>query len=179
MGAVPNGGNYETTAHSCFRVDFSICYLRHQRHLGALVFPLPLWEGVGGGSPHGTILLVVKFHPSRNTTGGTMSTSFARALRKNPTKAEHLLWYFLSRRQMNNLKFRRQEPIGRYIVDFVCYSRKLIIEIDGGQHATQHEYDQERTAWLNSQGFRVLRFWNNEVLANTEGVLTVIMKESA
>jgi len=87
-----------------------------------------------------------------------------------------LLWRHLRRKQLHGLKFRRQEQIGRFIADFVCYEHALIIEADGGQHAVEKEKDLKRTAWLNSQGFTVLRFWNNEILSNTEGVLEVIFK---
>ena len=73
-------------------------------------------------------------------------------------------------------KFKRQEPLGLYVVDFVCYEAKLIVELDGGQHADQKEADEERTRWLASQGFRVLRFWNNDVLTNISGVMQVIEK---
>ena len=76
-------------------------------------------------------------------------------------------------RQFNGFKFRRQQPLGRYVVDFVCLSKKLIVEVDGGQHATSPG-DLERTAWLGSQGFRVLRFWNNQVLGDIESVTKVI-----
>ena len=106
-----------------------------------------------------------------------MSISRAQELRNNPTKAEYLLWYYLGRKQMKGFRFRRQQKIGHYIVDFVCYKKKLIVELDGGQHATQTVYDSERTRWLESQGFKVLRFWNNQVLVNTEVVLDVIFKE--
>ena len=100
----------------------------------------------------------------------------ARRLRRESTEAEKRLWNKLRARQLLGAKFRRQAPIGPYIVDFVCFERKLVIEIDGGQHAEhdQRAYDEERTKWLKSQGFRVLRFWNNEVLGNLEGVLTRI-----
>jgi len=101
-------------------------------------------------------------------------TEVARTLRKSSTEAEQRIWRYLRARQLEGLKFRRQEQIGRYIVDFVCYEKSLIIEADGGQHATEREKDEERTLWLNSQGFRVLRFWNNEILTNTEGVIAVI-----
>ena len=106
-----------------------------------------------------------------------MPTSHARDHRNNPTKAEYRLWYYLSRRQMKGFRFRRQQQIGRFIVDFVCYEKKLIVELDGGQHSEQQVYDSERTRWLVSQGFKVLRFWNNEVLGNMEGVLGVIAQE--
>ena len=101
-------------------------------------------------------------------------TDTARKLRKESTDAEQLLWGHLRRKQLHGLKFRRQEQIGRFIADFVCYEHALIIEADGGQHAVEKEKDLERTAWLNSQGFTVLRFWNNEILTNPEGVLEVI-----
>ncbi len=103
-----------------------------------------------------------------------MNRDFARDLRKDMTDAERKLWTFLKLRQFRGKKFRRQAPIGTYIVDFVCFETKLIIELDGGQHSTQVEYDQERTNWLNSQGFRVLRFWNFQVLEETDSVLEAI-----
>ncbi len=86
------------------------------------------------------------------------------------------MWRHLKARQLSGLKFRRQEQIGRFIADFVCYECRLIVEADGGQHAGEQEKDAERTAWLESQGFRVIRFWNNEILNNIEGVLAVIEK---
>ena len=94
----------------------------------------------------------------------------ARALRHNPTEAEKLLWRQLRLWQLDGFKFRRQQPLGKYIVDFVCFERKLIIELDGGQHAEQIEYDLERDGWLQEQSFTVLRFWNHEVLGNIESV---------
>ena len=101
-------------------------------------------------------------------------TAVARGLRKNSTDAERLLWRHLKAKQLDGLKFRQQEQIGRFIADFVCYEKRLIIEADGGQHAQEKEKDEERTQWLNSQGFTVLRFWNNEILTNIEGVMEVI-----
>ena len=79
-------------------------------------------------------------------------------------------------RQIGGYKFRRQQPIGPYIVDFVSFERKVIIEVDGGQHSQQTEYDAERTAWLNAQGYRVLRFWNNQILEEVEAVKAGILK---
>ena len=79
-------------------------------------------------------------------------------------------------RQISEYKFRRQQPIGPYIVDFVSFERKVIIEVDGGQHSQQTEYDAERTAWLNAQGYRVLRFWNNQILEEVEAVKAGILK---
>ena len=95
-------------------------------------------------------------------------TPVARRLRGEPTEAERHLWHVLRSKSMN-VKFRRQTIIGRYIVDFVCFEKKLIIEIDGGQH-NQSKLDIKRDEWLNSQGFNVIRFWNNEVLGNLDGV---------
>lgn len=77
---------------------------------------------------------------------------------------------------MSGLKFRRQEQIGRFVVDFVCYERRLIVEADGGQHALEQAKDAERTRWLNAQGFTVVRFWNHEILTNCEGVLESIQR---
>ena len=101
----------------------------------------------------------------------------ARKLRKSMTDAERKLWYILRRRYLEKYRFRRQVPVGSYIVDFLSYELRLIIEIDGGQHADQIEYDNRRTLWLEEQGYRVLRFWNNEVLTNLDGVAEVIMRE--
>ncbi len=99
----------------------------------------------------------------------------ARNLRQLSTDAERLLWRHLRDRQLVGLKFRRQRPFGNFIVDFVCLEQRLIVEVDGGQHATQRQKDASREAFLMQQGFRVLRFWNNEVLGNTEGVLEAIV----
>ena len=98
------------------------------------------------------------------------NTTKARQLRKNPTDAERALWGILRQRQPRGHRFRRQAPIGPYIVDFVCFENKLVIEVDGGQHAAQSEYDAARTVWLENHGFRVMRFWNNEVLVETDAV---------
>jgi very-short-patch-repair endonuclease len=87
----------------------------------------------------------------------------AREMRRDPTDAEKRLWRLLRDRRLGQIKFRRQEQLGRYVVDFVCFEQKLIIELDGGQHA-ESAYDAQRDAWLASCGFTVLRFWNNEVL---------------
>src|SRR5580658_10573018 len=91
------------------------------------------------------------------------------ALRQNATDAERRLWAVLRHRQLQGYKFRRQRPIGRFIVDFACTKHHLVIEADGGQHS-DNAADDERTAWLESQGWRVLRFWNNDILSNIEGV---------
>jgi very-short-patch-repair endonuclease len=96
----------------------------------------------------------------------------ARQLRRTPTDAEIRLWSRLRRQQLEGFRFRRQHPIGPYVVDFFCAEAKLIVEVDGGQHADD---SATRTRWLEARGYRVIRFWNNEVLANTEGVLITIL----
>lgn len=106
-----------------------------------------------------------------------MGTEIARRLRRDMTDAERALWRLLRSRQLSGFKFRRQQPIRRYILDFVCFSHRLVIEVDGGQHADVTEYDRTRTDFLNREGFRVLRFWNNEVLQNREGVCETILEE--
>lgn len=98
----------------------------------------------------------------------------ARELRQNQTLAEQAMWQQLRAKRFSGFKFRRQEPIGRYIADFVCFSAKLIIELDGEQHLAQREHDENRDTWLATQGFRVLRFWNNEWLSQPEAVLDTI-----
>jgi very-short-patch-repair endonuclease len=103
--------------------------------------------------------------------------NFARSLRVNQTDAEVHIWSHLRRRGLANARFRRQITIDPYIVDFVCTDCMLIIELDGGQHAEQVEYDERRTKFLESLGYRVMRFWNNDVLENTDGVLQVILAE--
>jgi very-short-patch-repair endonuclease len=103
-----------------------------------------------------------------------MPNHTARALRRTPTDAEIRLWAMLRGRRLADFKFRRQHPIGRFVADFVCTKHRLIVEADGGQHADS-EADAEPTQWLESQGWRVLRFWNNDILANSEGVLEAIL----
>lgn len=100
-----------------------------------------------------------------------MPDSTARRLRKTMTDAEQALWRHLRGRQLAGFRFRRQVPIGRYIVDFACLDVGLIVEVDGGQHEINRDDDAIRDAWLVKEGYRVLRFWNNDVLSNREGVL--------
>ena len=92
------------------------------------------------------------------------------------TEAEKVMWLLLRSRQLAGFKFRRQQPITRYIVDFVCFSHSLVIEIDGGQHADTTITEERRSAFLAAEGFRVLRFWNNDVLENREGVCARILQ---
>lgn len=98
----------------------------------------------------------------------------AKALRAHQTDAEQRLWHHLRAHRFLGLKFKRQKPIGPYIVDFACVERGLAVELDGGQHADQAAYDEARTRFLHEQGYRVLRFWNDEVLRSTDAVLDQI-----
>ena len=92
------------------------------------------------------------------------------------TDAEQVLWQRLRRKQIDGLRFRRQFPLGHYIVDFVCLPARLIVEVDGGQHMEAIEYDTARDFWLGSQEFRVLQFWNNQVLHETDAVIEEILQ---
>ena len=98
----------------------------------------------------------------------------AKSLRTHQTEAEQRLWYHLRAHRFMGLKFKRQKPMGPYIVDFVCLEHRLIIELDGGQHADQKSYDSQRDAWLRGQGFQVMRFWNNDVMKQLDEVLEQI-----
>jgi very-short-patch-repair endonuclease len=98
------------------------------------------------------------------------SGKLQRRLRNNLSDAEQALWHLLRGRQIHGLKFRRQHPFGDYILDFICLENKLVIEVDGGQHGQQAEYDENRTQKLQAAGFRVLRLWDNEVLKEIESV---------
>ena len=102
---------------------------------------------------------------------------FARRLRRHSTDAEKLLWSRLRGRRLRAIKFKRQVPLFGYVVDFAALENKLIIERDGGQHAMQAERDKARTVALENAGYRVIRFWNNEVLSNLDGVLESIVQE--
>ncbi len=103
-----------------------------------------------------------------------MANQKARRLRADQTEVEKRLWLRLRDRGMLGLKFRRQVPLGPYVADFVCAERALIVELDGGQHGSSEARDDRRTAWLESRGWRVVRFWNNEVGENIDGVLHAI-----
>jgi very-short-patch-repair endonuclease len=100
----------------------------------------------------------------------------ARDLRKNLTNAERILWNQLRLKQVGGHKYRRQHPLGNYIVDFVCLEKRLVIELDGGQHAEQSLYDENREAWIISQGYQVLRFWNNQIFNELDAVKQTIYK---
>ena len=105
-------------------------------------------------------------------------TNSARALRRRMTDAELRIWYLLRGRHLVGFKFRRQHPIGPYVVDFVCLEQKLVIELDGGQHASDPN-DLRRDAFLQRNGFRVLRFWNNEALSHTAAVCESILRAAS
>ena len=98
-------------------------------------------------------------------------TKLAKTLRKRSTDAELLLWQRLKARRLEGIKFRRQQPIDKFIVDFLSFEKRIIIELDGGQHAENRQEDRERDRFLTQAGFKILRFWNNEVLENLDGVL--------
>ncbi len=103
----------------------------------------------------------------------------AKSLRRDSTQAEKVLWTHLRNKHRCGFKFRRQQVIRQFIVDFVCFEARLVIELDGGQHAVEKDKDRERDSWLCGQGFHVLRFWNHEVLGNIHGVLEVIERRLA
>jgi len=112
---------------------------------------------------------------SEKTTRIRASTKqHSRTLRREMTDAEKLLWRHLRMEQIGGYKFRRQHPVGNYILDFVCLEAALVLEVDGGQHADSADKDMIRTQWLETKGLHVIRFWNNEVLNNIEGVTFVI-----
>jgi len=121
--------------------------------------PSPLW---GEGRVRGEVEMSIVCESPRD---------FARGLRRRQSDAERRIWARLRDRRLLGAKFARQVPIGPYVVDFCCRDRKLIVELDGGQHAMHVNYDAGRTAFLQAMGYRVLRFWDNEVLGNTDGML--------
>ena len=138
---------------------------RFAKHFaGAALSPSPSGRGVGVRENYPTIPETLLTH--------------ARELRKSSTDAEQLLWGLLRDRQLLDFKFRRQHPLGSYIIDFYCHEVKLAIELDGGQHAeaAKLKHDEKRSACLKEQGITVLRFWNNEALMNTEGMLQIIFE---
>jgi very-short-patch-repair endonuclease len=103
----------------------------------------------------------------------------AKQLRTGQTETEQRLWYYLRGHRFLDLKFKRQKPLGRYIVDFICHECNLIVELDGGQHQQNAEYDRRRDAWLQAQGYTVLRFWNHQVMQQIDDVLEAIRVAAA
>ena len=116
----------------------------------------------------------VRTQEPRLSVKARMLQAFARRLRHNQTDAEQRLWQRIRNQQVDGAKFRRQQRLGPYIVDFCCLERKLMVELDGGQHADHAQEDQRRTEFLEQEGYRVLRFWNHEILANLDAVLEQI-----
>jgi very-short-patch-repair endonuclease len=113
-------------------------------------------------------------HPMPPKRANPKSYETARHLRKLPTPAEKKLWMALRGNKLKGLHFRRQHAIGKYIIDFICVKRKLAIELDGTQHLEQSDYDIQRTAYLESQGYKVIRFWNDQIMNDIEGVIRSI-----
>jgi|WetSurMetagenome_2_1015567.scaffolds.fasta_scaffold00140_2 ATP-dependent helicase HrpA len=158
-------GGVATTVSSLDEGSLTPTLSRGEREPGLMsstVSPSPSGRGVG-----------VREQPKPHAALPETLLTHARELRKNSTDAEQLLWGLLKDRQLLDFKFRRQHPLNSYVLDFYCHEAKLAIELDGGQHAedAQLRHDEKRSAWLKEQGITVLRFWNNEVLTNTEGVL--------
>jgi very-short-patch-repair endonuclease len=133
---------------------------------------------MGDGALQVEDLRMKKFLPPDAGEGqdGGMERSSAKDLRTNPTEADRILWQHLRLRQFGGHKFRRQQPLGYYVVDFACLEKRLVVEVDGGQHNTQIAYDEQRAAWIEAQGFRVLRFWNHEIMQNIEAVKEAIWR---
>ena len=148
-----------------------------------LSFPSPLWGGVRGGGREGR--MVARQNERRMWTRADRSIPAsqrerARQMRREPTDAERKLWLHLRKRlPLTGTHFRRQVRIGPYIADFACHRCRVIIEVDGGQHAENVSADQKRTQRLEADGYRVLRFWNNDVLSNIDGVLVEIVNAIA
>ena len=160
----------EDMARALFKswfVDFDPVHAKAalERHAPSHHSPLEGESARQGRSPQSSRWGVVRRGYPRH------ALTAARTLRRNRTDAEGLLWHYLRNKQLDGYRFRRQQPIGRYIVDFACLSRKVLIELDGGQHAEQTSRDEKRDAFLRARGYRVLRFWNTEVFENCFGVL--------
>ena len=143
------------------------------RKLGLL--PSPLWGGVGGGGHRREAMRIREISRGR-AKKPLRHRQLAREMRRAPTDAERRLWWHLRHSLgIEGTHFRRQVQIDRYIVDFACHAKRLIIEVDGGQHGTQAAADDERTKVLQAHGYVVLRYWNNDVLQNIDGVLEDIL----
>jgi len=133
----------------------------------AVNLPPPLKGRAGEGGNKKTL-------PQRQEHPGTLPR--AKRLRGNLTEAEQRLWSRLRRRQLDGHRFRRQAPLGPFVADFACLAEKLVVELDGGQHVADVPRDRARDAWLAERGYRVLRFWNNDVLRDTDAVLVEILR---
>ncbi len=129
-------------------------------------FSVPFGGGAEGGRGYNAVM------PAKRSNPKTMHR--AGELRREPTPAEAKLWAYLRGDKLNGVSFRRQHAIGNFIPDFVSIKRKMIIELDGGHHLEQAEYDIERSEYFESQGYKVIRFWNNDVMNDLNGVIRVI-----
>ena len=145
-------------------------YVQAARYLSDTYNPSPA-SGRGAGVRAG----VISSQPRAPAAVPAKLLAHARDLRRTATDAETLLWHLLRNRALDNAKFRRQHPEAGYILDFYCAEARLVIELDGGQHVERETYDESRTAVLNARGIRVLRFWNDQVLKETESVLEQIL----
>lgn len=152
VSGLPGEGDF------CCLLYVPVCS-NHFFHARQSEIPPPRWGRLGGGDMTGNL------------------TNIAKMLRLRSTEAEKVLWQKLRDRQLEGCKFRRQQPIGPYMVDFVNFEKGIIIELDGGQHATDIESDTEREAWLRGEGFQIIRFWNNDVFQNLEGVMETIRRK--
>jgi very-short-patch-repair endonuclease len=119
---------------------------------------------------------VVKEQTFEDRIKAAPKRAYAKQQRRNETDAEKKFWWLVRGRKIARKKFRRQYTIGPYIADFVCLEAQLIVELDGSQHAVRKHYDRKRDAFLASQGFRVLRIWNIDLLTNTEGVMETVFR---
>ena len=161
----------EAMAQALFKswfIDFDPVHAKatlKQQAASKITPPLRGSRQAKGASPQARRWGVIR----RGYTQRTLTT--AQTLRRNRTDAEGLLWHYLRHNQLDGHRFRRQHPIGPYIIDFACLARKVLIELDGSQHAERQADDKKRDAFLRTQGYRVLRFWNNEVFENCFGVL--------
>jgi very-short-patch-repair endonuclease len=138
------------------------------------VIPSPFQGNSQGGSENLELTKQTMHTPTRINP---IVKQRSRRLRGSMTVAEQKLWSMLRKRQIGGFKFRRQHPLGSFILDFACLEAKLVIEVDGGQHADQQDYDKQRTDWLQRQGYHVIRFWNNEVLNDIEAVKEAIWRK--
>ncbi len=135
-------------------------------------FPLSPTSG-GEGKGEG---VVVKEQTFENRIANGKHRRFAKGLRRGQTDAERAFWYQVRDRRLAGYKFKRQYPIKPYIADFVCIKAMLVVELDGGQHATQVKYDRKRDEYLKSLGFRVLRIWNGDLMTNRNGVMETVLR---
>lgn len=140
--------------------------------------PSPLWGGVASEASRGGVAAIEWNEAMPHSGIKSRTRRQAQSLRRRPTDAERKLWHVLRSLKPLGIQIRRQAPIGKFVVDFACYEKKLVGEIDGSQHAEERRaYDDQRTAWLRSQNYRVLRFWNNDVLKTPRAVAEAILAE--